>query len=470
MIGRNVMRLGAALAVLAVVGTAGAAIPATEEHQIKLTVGLDHGLYLAGRKQTVYLKVGLEGLELKRRGQRPEANVALVIDRSGSMSGPKIAQAREAAVRALDWLGARDIVSVVAYDNVVTVVVPATRLTDKHSVAAAIRRLRPGGSTALFGGVSKGAAEVRKFLDRNRVNRVILLSDGLANVGPQSPAALASLGASLAKEGISVTTIGLGLGYNEDLMTQLALKSDGNHAFVQEPKTLLAVFKREFGDVLSVVAQNVAIRVRCAPGVRPVRILGREGDIRGQDVTLNLNQVYGGQQKFALIEVELPAGSAGVAQPVAGVEVTYASMAKPLPDRSSMPRRSRLLRSVSASFTESKAMAEKSVNRPVMVSVVEAVGILNNRRAIALRDAGKVKEAQKVFEWNSVYLGKNSVKLGSATLKDWAGINARAGRNVVMKGKIWIAERKGQLEEQNRRMSQTGLRAPASKLAGKAKR
>ena len=442
--GRRAMRFGAALAMLAV---AAAAPARAAEHQVKLTVGLDHGLYLVGKKQTVYLKVGLEGLALQTRKARPEANVALVIDRSGSMSGPKIAQAREAAIRALDWLGARDIVSVVAYDNSVTVLVPATRLTDKHAVATAIRSLRPGGSTALFGGVSKGAAEVRKFLDRNRVNRIILLSDGLANVGPQSPADLASLGASLVKEGISVTTIGLGLGYNEDLMTQLALKSDGNHAFVQEPKDLLAVFKREFGDVLSVVAQDVVIRVRCRPGVRPVRILGREGTINGQDVTLNLNQVYGKQQKFALIEVEVTGGTAGASRPVAGVEVTYANMATRRPDR--------LRSSIGATFTESKALAEKSVSRTVMVSVVEAIGILNNRRAVALRDQGKAKEAQKVFNLNRDFLLEKSVALKSGQLKDWAGINARAGRNVVMKGKIWIAERKSQKEEQSRRMRQT---------------
>mgnify|MGYP003380095548 CR=1 FL=1 len=81
---------------------------------------------------------------------------------------------------------------------------------------------RYSGSTPLFAGVSQGAPELRKFLDKNRVNRVILLSDGQANVGPSSPNELGRLGLSLGKEGIAVTTIGLGLGYNEDLMAPVS--------------------------------------------------------------------------------------------------------------------------------------------------------------------------------------------------------------------------------------------------------
>ena len=98
---------------------------------------------------------------------------------------------------------------------------PATKVSDKKTIFRAIRQIRADGSTALFGGVSKGAKEIRKFLSHKRVNRMVLLSDGLANVGPQSPSELGDLGSSLIEDGISVTTIGLGLGYNEDLMTKL---------------------------------------------------------------------------------------------------------------------------------------------------------------------------------------------------------------------------------------------------------
>ena len=177
---------------------------------------------LADKKQAAFVKIGLTGFKLDSKDKRAPVNVAIVLDKSGSMEGDKIAKAKDAAIAAIGRLGSDDIVSVVAYDSTVQVIVPATKLSDKESVIEQIRRIEAGGSTALFAGVSKGADELRKFLDKNRVNRVILLSDGLANVGPQSPSELGALGASLMKEGISVSTMGLGLDYNEDLMTKLA--------------------------------------------------------------------------------------------------------------------------------------------------------------------------------------------------------------------------------------------------------
>lgn len=437
---RNTIRIFTALTVALAVLCCGAASAA----QVKLDVALSRSVLLANKKQTVFLKVGLTGFEIKDRKNRPPANVCLVIDRSGSMSGEKIRQARAAAIRALDWLDSRDILSVVAYNQNVEVLLPATKLTNKPAVAAAIRRLTAGGTTALFAGVSKGAAELRKFLDRRKVNRIILLSDGIANVGPSSPAELGALGASLAREGVSVTTIGLGLGYNEDLMTQLALKSDGNHAFVEKPSDLARVFKREFGDVLSVVAQEVVIRIRCAPGVRPVRIVARKGDITGQTVTLTMRQLYSRQEKFVLLEVEVPPMPAGRRLDIASVNISYANMETKTTDA--------LASAVQATFSDSPALVEKSVNRNVMVPVVEAIGVEVNRRAVTLRDKGQINEARKLFNDNAQWLKANSVALKSKKLAEWSGFNIRAGRNVDTAH--WGKERKAQKAEQSARERQ----------------
>ena len=226
-----------------------------------------------------------------------------------------------------------DIVSVVTYDTSINVVVPATKASDRERIYRAIRNIQSDGGTALFAGVSKGAHEVRTFLSKNRVNRVVLLSDGLANHGPSTPAELGELGRSLGQEGMAVTTIGLGLGYNEDLMTELAQRSDGNHMFAENGTDLARAFDSEFGDVLSVVAQEVTVRIHCAQGIRPVRLLGREGDIAGQRVTTNLNQIYSEQMKYVLLEVEVPAGRKNTAQEVATVEGSYANMATKTNDR-----------------------------------------------------------------------------------------------------------------------------------------
>ena len=290
---------------------------------IDLQVNLGTPVMEAGKNQKTFLKVGLRGFDLPQESDRAPVNMAIVLDRSGSMAGEKLARAREAAIKAIGLLQSGDIVSVVTYDSVVNVVVPATKVSDKQSIYRAIRRIRDGGSTALFAGVSKGASEVRKFLDKTRVNRVILLSDGLANVGPSTPSELGQLGASLGKEGISVTTIGLGLGYNEDLMTQLAGMSDGHHAFVQNSADLNRIFAAEFNTALTVVANQFNIIIRCADSIRPIRVLGRQAQIIGQEVHINLNQLSSNQEKFVMLEVEVPPGVAGETQDLASVDVSY---------------------------------------------------------------------------------------------------------------------------------------------------
>ena len=161
------------------------------------------------------------------------------------------------------------------------------------------------GSTAIHAGVLQGAAEVAKFKEPRRLNRVVLLSDGQANIGPVRPEEFALLGRALLTQGISVSTIGLGLGYNEDLMLQLARASDGNHAFAREPTDLVQIFNKEFDDVLGSCAQTVSVDIELKPGVRAVRALSRDGLIEGQRAQFTLNQVYAATEHYVLLEVEI---------------------------------------------------------------------------------------------------------------------------------------------------------------------
>lgn len=409
--------------------------------QVKLNVALGKPFLLAGQKQTTFLKVGLTGFVLAGEEHRTPVNVAIVLDRSGSMSGEKIAKVKEAALMALEKLGPRDIVSVVAYNHLVEVLLPATKATDKAAIREAINRLTADGTTALFAGVSKGADELRKFLDKRRANRIILLSDGLANVGPSSPTELGELGASLIKEGISVTTIGYGTDYNEDLMTQLARRSDGNHAFVKEPGDLARILKCEFGDVLAVVAQEVVVKVQCAEGIRPLRFLGREGDIAGQVGTVSLNQLISEQEKYLLLEVEVPAGRVNAVRDVATVSISYLNMQTKTTDT--------LTSALAVRFTEDPKAVEKAESREVMTTAVEQIANDNNKLAVALRDKGKIEEAKKVLLDNAGFLKYNAGKYQSQRLQSQADYNdSNAGK---LNDKDWEVERKRMRDDQMQR-------------------
>jgi Ca-activated chloride channel homolog len=409
---------------------------------IDLQVNLGTPVMEAGKNQKTFLKIGLKGFDLLEESDRAPVNMAIVLDRSGSMAGEKIARAREAAIMAIGLLRPMDIVSVVTYDSVVNVVVPATRVSDKQSIYRKISAIRNGGNTALFAGVSKGASEVRKFFDKTRVNRVILLSDGLANVGPSTPSELGQLGASLGKEGISVTTIGLGLGYNEDLMTQLAGMSDGHHAFVQNSSDLNRIFAAEFNTALTVVANQFNIIIRCADSIRPIRVLGRQAQIIGQEVHINLNQLSSNQEKYVMLEVEVPPGVAGKKMDLASVDVSYLDL--------KTRKRDSLQESVSVNFSKKREDVKKSVNQPVMDSAAEQVVNEISKEAVQLRDQGEPKAA------------KDSLKKGMDSLRGLLGESGAASSPRVQEleeevrqdadelddNKNWKAKRKSMRQRQ----------------------
>ncbi len=431
----NVHRSFGWIAVLSMIGSTAFA------KQIKLDVGLAKPTVAVGEGGKVegHMRIALTGFELNRDRERLPVNVAIVIDKSGSMQGDKIEQAREAAIHAINRLRDIDIVSVVTYDSTVNVVVPATKASDRDAIKAKIRKIQAGGNTALFAGVTKGAAEVRKFHKDNQVNRVILLSDGLANVGPSSPAELEELGASLIKDGISVSTMGLGLGYNEDIMTKLALASSGNHVFIEDAENLVRVFQNEFDDVLSVVAQKIVIKAQMAEGVRPVKVLNYPAEINGQSITIELGQLYSNQQRLFVVEFELNVGDANTTSPVADVSVEYLNLATETTDK--------LTSTVQVRFTDSKELAEKEVNKEVLASCVIQIANERNRRATELRDSGEVEEAKKLLKFNAEYLNTNFLSLGAAELELRGNLNSQQAEQ--LESKDWASNRKAMRQLQN---------------------
>ena len=396
--------------------------PVRTDEKVALDVALADPVMLAGKKQTTYIKVGLTGFALPNKEARADVNIALVIDKSGSMQRKKIEKAKQAAIAAVDRLRSSDIVSVIVYDQGVQVVLQATKLSDKATAKQDIRQISAGGSTALFAGVSKGAAEVRKFLDDNRVNRVILLSDGRANVGPDSPGELGEFGASLLKEQIAVTTLGLGLDYNEDLMTQLAARSNGNHLFIENADELIAVFDHEFNDVLSVVAQEVMININVCEGIRPVQVLGHAAEIHGQEVTIQLNQLYAGQERFILMEVEVPATATDATRPIADVSVSYANMLTKATDR--------LAAATSVKFSDDPNRCASSRNKNVVEKWVLLFANEQNRRATRLRDEGKIERARRLLLSNSEFLNANADRLDSELLRWQLNVNTLQAKNI----------------------------------------
>lgn len=437
---------------------------AVHAEQISLDVGVSNPLMLAGEKKINHIRISLTGFDVPQNESRPPVNTAIVIDQSGSMGGQKIVQAREAAIAAVKRLRDDDIVSIILYSDSATVLVPATKATDRDAIIEKIQSVKAGGSTALFAGVSKGAAEVRKFLDKESVNRVILLSDGQANVGPKSPRELERLGASLVKEGISVSTLGLGLGYNEDLMSRLASAGSGNHMFVEQADDLVAVFQKEFNDLMSVVASDFEIHAKIGEGIRPVRVLNNKADISGQEIYIPLAQLYARQQRYFVIEVEVDPGEAGSKRPLANVTVGYQNMLSKTTDT--------LTSSIEVRFTDDKQAVTKECDHETYAYCAIQLANDNNVRATALRDAGRVEEARKLLLGNTYSLKQLQTRFGdqldvglAKELKRNEDLNRAQSANIenATKGS---PSRKAMRYEQNNNAAQQELRVEVPPAAG----
>ncbi|MCC6142349.1 MAG: VWA domain-containing protein, partial [Candidatus Hydrogenedentes bacterium] len=376
---------------------------------------------LAGETSTGYLKVSLYGSPAFP-GERPPINVAIVIDQSGSMQGQKIEDAKNAALMAVDQLQPEDIVSLVTYESNVHILIPATKLTDKESFREAIRAIQANGSTALYGGVEAGLGELKKFAESGKLSRLILLSDGLANVGPSSTPELADLGVRCARNGVTVSTIGLGLDYNEDLMTKLASSSDGNHYFAKNSDELPEIYEKELKTAMNATATDIEITVHCAEGVRPVRVLNREAVIEGNVVRMKLRNIWSSQEKYAVIEVELPAKDAGTTLEVAKTEVKYTTVGD-------ATRRS-LASTATVTYTASAAEVEAAENRDVMVGVVRQIIAENNRIGMEMQDEGKSGLSVPWFVDNALKARQMADKYNSPELRQDAEENLKDAESI----------------------------------------
>lgn len=315
-------------------------------------------------------------------------NLAIVLDRSGSMSGAKIEKARQAACVALDQLEEDDIFSLVVYDNEVEVVIPAGKVKDKKALEQKIYAIQSRGSTALYAGMKEGARQLREYLGKERINRVILLSDGLANVGPQSPAELASLGQQLSRDGMAVSTIGLGEDYNEDLMTALAEASHGNYYYVQDAEKLPGIFQDELGSVKSIVARNVKLILTLPEGIAARGVLGEEKlKFEGNRLEIPLGEVSSGQKRSFLLGLKVPAGQASDLR-LADLKIVY-------DDEKQQARE--LTAQAQVSRTENTEASSQSINAEVIASAAIVDNRLAKEKAVALADAGRAKEAAEVL-------------------------------------------------------------------------
>ena len=260
---------------------------------------------------TFLFQVGLQAFDVEDE-DRPEANLTFVIDVSGSMSNDnKLDIVKEALVELVENLEASDQVAIVAYDDRADVVLEPTSVRDADMIIRAIDRLYPGGSTNAEAGLVAGYRLAEEAYDRNAINRVILASDGVANVGETDPDGILASIAEAAGDGINLVTIGVGLGeYNDHLLEQLADKGDGFYAYVNSYDEIRKLFVTDLTGTLYTVAKDAKVQVEFNPdAVLSYRLLGYENraidddDFRNDSV--DAGEIGAGHAATAIYEIVL---------------------------------------------------------------------------------------------------------------------------------------------------------------------
>lgn len=235
-------------------------------------------------------------------------NLSLVIDRSGSMQGQKIVDARQAALSMVDRLRRGDRVSIVSYSDDVRVDLRSTVVNERtrFTIKRAIRRISANGSTFLSGGLEAGIRETRRHLRGDQANRVLLISDGLANRGVTTVSALNRIARTATQDGIVTTTLGLGADYNEDLMTAVANHGGGNYYFVERSEDLASILDQELDQMMATVAGGATLELSLDDGVSVEEVFGYAWNRDGNRTVIRLGDVFAGQRRAVLVKLRVP--------------------------------------------------------------------------------------------------------------------------------------------------------------------
>jgi len=367
--------------------------PAREASTRWLSGAPAQGAVLQGASEPLHVAVWIETPASTRAAARAPVALSLVIDSSGSMAGDKILNAQRAAASLIESLATGDIVSIYAFSDGVTEIAPPTVIEPGTSsgLIAQTRAIEATGSTNLFDGLRMGEVRAAAAPPSHPVRRVVVISDGQANVGPSSPGELGDVAAQGTEAGVQVSAIGVGLDYDERTLGALAVRSSGRLYHLQEPSQMTEIVKQELMLLDKTAATAAYLEITAAPGVE---ILGAElveAQMDRGTLRVGLGTLYAGQRREVLLRIKAPVAE-GPRLPLATARLFYREPA----DRGG----GRFSQSVpiEARVTTDAAEASRSENAEVKAMIVRYEAAQAQLKAAEMLNEGRSTEAAVVLD------------------------------------------------------------------------
>ena len=273
---------------------------------IKLSTNLDNSYYYDN--ENVYLYVDLKADKVGEDRGRTPLNIAVVIDKSGSMADKnKLDYVKKAVSYIIDQVGTDDYVSIVTYDDYVDVLQRSAVIRDKYDLREKVSKLRAGGFTNLSGGMFEGYDQVNRSYMRGYVNRVLLLSDGLANRGVTDRFELADIVRDKNRsDGITISTFGVGNDFNENLMADIADYGKGNYYYIRNSYDIPEIFASELKGVRNLVGQGTKMRIKFPSRYLSLnKVYGYPYEITSDEIVIDFKDVFSEQTKGVLIKFDV---------------------------------------------------------------------------------------------------------------------------------------------------------------------
>ena len=283
---------------------------------------LGHARLLADRENESFLFVNVSAEQAASAAVSRPLNLAIVLDRSGSMKGQGLENARAAASGMVQRLREGDVVSVVTYNSTTQIVVPPTTIdaSSRDRVVTALNGVTAQGDTCISCGIDAGVELLRQR--SGMVDRLLLLSDGEATTGVRDVEGFRRIAAGVRRFGAAISSIGVDVDYNERIMAAVAQETNGRHYFVERPSELPKIFDDELASLVKTVGKGAELAVDLGPGVEVEQVLDRSFRREGNRLIVPFGDFAAGEQKTLLAKLRIPRGASGV-RPVAGVKLQY---------------------------------------------------------------------------------------------------------------------------------------------------